>query len=136
MHTMSNAKTTVEKMRERQQQVQVGTSAASAPAKPTTPPAPTGASPQTKPANQGGQKQTPKSKQRRYMEFRLPDGSEYHASYDATMLRWTVTLTVPGLLPYEATGGGLHPMVILLGRRWFEEHGFAAQGGNKAPAAV
>jgi hypothetical protein len=111
---MRNAKATLDRMRANQQCLGA-----------TPPPAPS-APPPPRPAGDGQQHQQPamqKKGWKRYPEFRLPDGAEFHAAYDAAKQLWAVSLRVPGLPVAEATGGSLHAAMIFLGRQWFDRHG-------------
>jgi hypothetical protein len=109
---MSDANAMVEKMRRKQQ-------AGAPPSPPSRPPA----------NGQGQPRQAgPKAKARpKYPEFRLPDGATFHAAYDGRRQLWAVTLTVPGLPPYQTEVGSVHAALVYLGRRWFSEHGDQAQ---------
>jgi hypothetical protein len=108
---MTKAQTTLDRMREKQQGLAGGNV--------TTPPAP----PPPSPPTAGQQQPAAKKGWNRYPEFRLPDGAEFHASYDGTKQLWTVTLAVPGLPVAETTGGSIHAAMIFLGRQWFDRHG-------------
>jgi hypothetical protein len=88
-----------------------------------TPPAPTAP---PRPAEGRQHQRQPAAKKKgwkRYPEFRLPGGAEFHAAYDAAKQLWAVTLAVPGLPVEETAGGSLHAAMIFLGRQWFDRHG-------------
>jgi hypothetical protein len=68
--------------------------------------------------------------------FRLPDGSTFHACYDATEARWHGELCVPRLEPMHLALSSVHNVLKGLGQRWWNEFGSkaadATQGADKA----
>ncbi len=49
---------------------------------------------------------------------RLPDQSAFFVRYDATAVRWTGSLIVPGCKPFEGTATGVFPLLKKLDRQY------------------
>ena len=53
-------------------------------------------------------------------QFRLPDGAEFSATYNASAKRWKATLTIGDYVDREEQSG-IHHAIHQLGHRWAEK---------------
>jgi len=49
---------------------------------------------------------------------RLPDGSEYHAAYDASVQQWNGTLTVPGVKAFVTSASSVFGLMSKLDKAY------------------
>jgi hypothetical protein len=68
-------------------------------------------------------------------KFRLPHGSTFSATYDATREKWTVVLTVSATESYMQVAGGLHFALKGCGWQWKKHHDKLAKAQAQAKAS-